>query len=1130
MNSPSWRVHVLGRAELESPDGTLTRPERKLAACLSYLALEGATSRAQLVGLLWPDSPEATARNNLSQLLRKLRLATGADLVTGADLLELAPQVWVDAAQLREAATAGRLAELIGAGELLPGLNYDDCPDLDDWLTAERERFLEWRGQALHAELLRLERAGDYGGALNHARRLLDLDPVSEEAHRHLMRLHYLRGDRPAALRAYHRCQEVLRREFDVDPLPETVQLARQIDQLTLPPPTPREAGRTIPLSLLRPPSLVGREREWAQMEAAWARGQVIVLAGPPGVGKSRLAQEFLAARGPYASVEARPGDRQVPYATITRAWREFLAAHPDLSLPDWAREELARLFPEFGPPPPPLASPEQKLRFFEAGATLVWATRSLFSGQLYDDVQYIDAASAELGAYMVARLPGAGGDGLPPRLIFSYREGELPAETAQMLEALVDAGQAVRVEVRPLEGADQAAFVAGLGVELPATLGASLIQYTGGNPLLMLETLRHLAQTDQLGAHELRAEALPPRVRDLMGRRLDALSPLALGAARAAAVLQRDFDVELVAEMLGAPLLDLLSAWEELEAAQVMQGERFSHDLVLENVRAGVPASLRPLLHRGAAKALERQEAHPARIAQHWLEGGKPALAAPQWRRAAELAQARYLNATAAQNLAQAAEAHRAAGEPDAAFQALHQRAVTLGHLEDRAARDAALAELFAAAQGPSQRAQAWQLLSDLHSAYHEGPESEDAARRGLAELEAVTPGTGAQQLRANLEASMGAALWVQGRMAEAADTLRRAVAAHEALGDSPDLAANLSNLGVILDHLERHREATVYHRRACQGLERAGMWSDLNAALSNLAVSLLDQGEAASALSAAQRANALLEQADGGHAGAMLGHLNTGQICHALGHFERALAHYQQAEGCAREGTWHAGFIPTLRADTLLLLGDLEGAERALERSLGLATMPPAYRARTLAARADLALLRGEPAGPWLEEAESQLGPSPRPFLRGRLGLLRAQLLSPEEALTLVLEVVELARASDLGGLEIAARVRAAQTLLRLGRVPEALDQLHQAEALLSTLEPAVITRGEALLTLAQALGAAGDPRAAELAAQARRWLRETGDGQVPAEYARSWLTHPVHAAIAAQEVSAASGQRRP
>ena len=151
------RLDVLGVPRLSAGDVVLVPLERKLAAALSYLSLEGATSRSRLAGLLWPESPEATARNNLSQMLRKLRLAVGAELVAGSDSLDLLPGVEVDVIRLRQGFAQGRTGELLAqSGELLPGLSYDDCPDLDDWIAAERERVVEWRRLALRAEVARL--------------------------------------------------------------------------------------------------------------------------------------------------------------------------------------------------------------------------------------------------------------------------------------------------------------------------------------------------------------------------------------------------------------------------------------------------------------------------------------------------------------------------------------------------------------------------------------------------------------------------------------------------------------------------------------------------------------------------------------------------------------------------------------------------------------------------------------------------------------------------------------------------------------------------------------------------------------------------------------------------------------
>ncbi|MDR5683105.1 MAG: BTAD domain-containing putative transcriptional regulator [Armatimonadota bacterium] len=130
-------------------------------------------------------------------------------------------------------------------GELLAGMDYADCDELDEWMLAERERVRQAQRAALECEADRFEADGDFNAALATAQVLLEMEPVSEAAHRRIMRLHYLNNDRPAALQAYHRCQAILRQTLCVDPLPETVALARQIERGTV---LPGTAGRRSPI------------------------------------------------------------------------------------------------------------------------------------------------------------------------------------------------------------------------------------------------------------------------------------------------------------------------------------------------------------------------------------------------------------------------------------------------------------------------------------------------------------------------------------------------------------------------------------------------------------------------------------------------------------------------------------------------------------------------------------------------------------------------------------------------------------------------------------------------------------------------------------------------------------------
>ncbi|GBF03833.1 transcriptional activator domain protein [Deinococcus aerius] len=219
----SWTVQVLGQAGLRGPDGALRPLERKAAALLAYLAVEGHASRGRLIALLWPETREDAARNNLVHLLRKLGHLTGTSLIEGREMLALHPAVRVDLRGLAGDDLPQVTAPLLGTHE------FDDCPELDEWVRAERVRLEEWWLLGLRERAQALEDQGAYGAALAVVLRLLDLDPLSEDAHHRLMRLHARTGNRHRALRTYERLCALLRREFGVEPLPETALLAQSL-------------------------------------------------------------------------------------------------------------------------------------------------------------------------------------------------------------------------------------------------------------------------------------------------------------------------------------------------------------------------------------------------------------------------------------------------------------------------------------------------------------------------------------------------------------------------------------------------------------------------------------------------------------------------------------------------------------------------------------------------------------------------------------------------------------------------------------------------------------------------------------------------------------------------------------
>ncbi|WNG35872.1 AAA family ATPase [Archangium violaceum] len=676
-----WTARVLGLACLEGPGGQRVRLERRAATLLAYLGLEGPSAKASLTGLLWPDSPPTTARNNMRQLLRRLRLACGGLELVQADTerLELGPELNLDVARLKSAAQSHAHSHILeavhpeGGGRLLSGFDFDDCPELARWLDGARTAVEGWIRQAREAEIERHMARGDLTTALMQAQAWVQQEPESEQAGRHLIRLHYLQGDRGAALAAFERLRTVLSRELDVTPMPDTLALVRLIEKGTQLP-HPPAASPALPLSVLRPPVLAGREAAWRQLEEGWNAGQMLFITGDPGTGKSRLAEEFAAIKGRWFRMEGRPGDQDIPFASQARALRIHMANEPGVKLPDWVRSELSRILPELGDPRllSPLTSETDELRFYDAH---VEAMRLLGEGgaiNVVDDIQYWDKASSKIFFYALPRLldPSVG-TARQPRIIDCYRRGELPSYNQINIRQMLESGMVRVIDLGPLSPDDVRQLLAGLELPGAEAHAEALARYTGGNPLYITETLKHLLETDSL--HKDWPHRLPPpgRVGPLIQRRLERLSPLALQTAQLAALADSHFRPALAPAALEVTASAIHAALAELEAAQVLVGERFSHDLVLEAVRASLPPAAARVLHGRLATVLERDRVPAILLAHHWMEAGSVERALPFLLASAHADEQVLPPEQAADHYARAAALMVAAGRLEEAVQA---------------------------------------------------------------------------------------------------------------------------------------------------------------------------------------------------------------------------------------------------------------------------------------------------------------------------------------------------------------------------------------------------------------------------------------------------------------------------
>ncbi|MFQ5460685.1 MAG: BTAD domain-containing putative transcriptional regulator, partial [Anaerolineae bacterium] len=205
-------------------------------------------SRRRMASTLWPDAPEDRALANLRRQLHRLQqiLAAGeTGEFIAADRLTIqwnpTPPYWLDMEEFeglcvgvgdsRSAEDTERRSDLEEAIALYRGDLGGDMHD--PWILAERERLGTMYRDALDHLLGLHVAAADLRAASEVAQRLLDTDPLREEAHRIVIGLHYLAGDRGQALAAFRRCRDLLEAEFSVEPMGQTIDLVEAVRALT---------------------------------------------------------------------------------------------------------------------------------------------------------------------------------------------------------------------------------------------------------------------------------------------------------------------------------------------------------------------------------------------------------------------------------------------------------------------------------------------------------------------------------------------------------------------------------------------------------------------------------------------------------------------------------------------------------------------------------------------------------------------------------------------------------------------------------------------------------------------------------------------------------------------------------
>lgn len=827
------RLHLLGEASWALGDsrGVL---KNRFAPFVAYVAVSGPVAQEALARMLWGPEDLSKALDSLRQTVRRLRLVSGHRFFDVGGSVRLAEGVDCD---VRESLSGWPLADLVARGEFLAGFAADSKLSIDTWIAQQRRHWYARVCDALVERDAELKPSSLLELALRYATRVCEREPAVESAWRARMWLHYLGGDSASAVDAYERLRERLAPSGSA-PSSQTLELWTQVQRGASAPvrPVARQP------SLTRPPQLVGRAAQWTAIESAWDLAHPVLLLGEGGIGKTRLLDDFLLHRRPFVWVQARKGDQDSPYATLGELLRAVIE-RIGLDLDAATLRSIRSVLPEVGRARG--QAPADRTEIWRGSERVLDAAAAKgLNAVAIDNLHHADAASIEA----LARL-AASARAMRPRLLMAARSfGEDP-RAAMLKEWQGDSPPLQVIELRPLDVSGVADLLETLDLVGPAARfsAADLYGHVGGNPFLLLETLREAMHRGEGG--EDAALPTPTSAVPLLTRRLLTVRPATMPVLQLAAVL--DVDIRQAASALGQTETEVALAVQELQSKDIVRDGGRVHDLMREAVLARLSAEERRHWFGTAAMALSADRRVPrSRVGALWAT-------AERWPEAGAALQAAGFDAGDAGRLPearmlfrQAAEYFRLAGNSEAEFDALH---VSFDAELDLFGTDAAQAlvdKLRALASNPEQQARVAIAHAKVSISSHD-------LKGG-----ALTHTSRALELARDFGHLHAQALSVQalglaqaGRFEEAIAAGRDALNLERAVGATQLSREIASNQVFALFAASRIGEAITLARPLLEDLEAAGDRASVASMEGNLATLLQLAGDPASSIGLAAR-----------------------------------------------------------------------------------------------------------------------------------------------------------------------------------------------------------------------------------------------------------------------------------
>ena len=702
-DAQSIRIRLLGGFEVSVgsdavDDSTWRLRKAKSAIKLLALAEGHRIHKEQVLDLLWPELETEAATNNLHKTLYVARRAlepsvsgSGSYIRFQGDTLELtAPNViWVDAEAFQAAAETARrsgssddyrAALALYKGDLLPEDRYED------WAISRREELQALFVSTLQ-ELAQIEQAnGNLDLAIEALKTLVSSEPTHEEAHLVLMRLYASSGRRHEAVRQYQRLTQDLERELGVEPDSLSRQLYEDIvgGRIAQDNPIAPATVSTIKVAPVRRKqeipgptgaALVGRDDELETVEELLEAlrnrsGACLVLSGPAGVGKSRLAHEVAESASQDGAEVLWGGayeqEQQLPYGPLTEALEDYFRQVPSSDLQSLVRSlpsEIYKLLPsvniDLGNSNAAPDSPDRQRLFAAVRVLLERIGGDSPVALVMDDIQYADESSLELFHFLARSAKEMG-----MLLVATFKPedaGHNPA-IGRVLSALNRQKITTTLDLKPLEPAESEILITSIlgQSRIEQAVFSQIHNVTEGNPLYTEEVIRTLTANDGIeevsGRWRLRKQTsmVSDQLAELVGGRLSQLSDTAQRVLNMSTVIGREFTYSVLRAACELSEYELLDGLDEAisnrVAEETLDGYKFVHPVHRAVLYEGFSRARRQLLHSRVASAIENVysdsvENHAEALGFHYASSSEPIKAIPHLKIAGQRAASVFAN-----------------------------------------------------------------------------------------------------------------------------------------------------------------------------------------------------------------------------------------------------------------------------------------------------------------------------------------------------------------------------------------------------------------------------------------------------------------------------------------------------